>query len=98
VLVGDEVVLVAQVPLIARPQHGLGQRGHLLGDHAVDGDGHQQRRHLVVGDRPAREAFDEELDLARLERPAAALLVEELVNAVIGHRRKILWRTMNAER
>ena len=85
VLVGDVVVLSAQVPLIAAPQHGLRQRGHLFGGHPVDGDGHQQRRHLVIGNLAARVALDEQLDLTRFKRSAAAFAVENFVDIQVGH-------------
>lgn len=44
-------------------KHGVGQ--HFLLDvvHAFEEDGHQQRADLIIGDRAARHAVDEETDL-----------------------------------
>jgi len=84
-LVGKEVILIAEVPLLARLEHGLRQRRHFRGGHAIDRDRHQHCAHLIVGDVAACVAIDERLDFTRLERPAAALPIQELVDAEVSH-------------
>ena len=64
---------VRQVDPLARPHHGVGQPGGLLGRHAPPDDGHQQRRQLIVGDRRVGRPLDERLDRLGGERQALSL-------------------------
>src|SRR5687767_11886785 len=95
-LVGDEVVVVPKVPALAGAQHGLRERGHLGGSHPIDGRGHEERAHLIVGNLAAHVALDEPVDLRGLERSAAPFAVEEVVSAEASHERGSIADRMRA--
>ena len=62
----------------AGPDHGVGQRGRLLGRHAADADGHEQRGGLVVGQRAVGYGRDEGLDVGAIERAAVPLVADQI--------------------
>src|SRR5207302_1878044 len=61
---------------LAGGEHCIGERRELLALEPAQHDGHQQGRHLVVGDAAVRVRGDEGRPLRRRERAAAALAAD----------------------
>ena len=68
----------AEVHPLARRDHRVGPAGDLATLHAVEQDGHRQRRHLLVGDHPARVGVDHPVDLRVGELSSVALADDHL--------------------
>jgi hypothetical protein len=69
---------VGQVHALAGAQHRVRQQARLFGGHAVDGNRHQQRRRLILGDGTRRHTVDEDADLLAGERVPVALSRDDI--------------------
>ena len=59
----------------------VGQHGGLLVSHAAQVDGHEKRRHLVVGHIACHIAVDGEGQFFMVQRTAVALLGDNIVHS-----------------
>ena len=69
----------------AGSHHRVGELRGLLGRHAAQHDGHQQRGGLVVGNGAVGDARDEIFDLAATERSAVALAADDVDRSHSGN-------------
>ena len=81
VLVGLDARDGGQIDHVAGVGHDVGQHGGLLVSHAAQVDGHEQRRHLVVGHIACHIAVDGEGQLFMVQRAAVALLGDNIVHS-----------------
>ena len=79
VLVENRTVQIAPGEAGTGSGHGVGERDSLRAAHAVEENGHGERRHLALGDAPAGQPRDELGDLALIERAAVALLTNDFL-------------------
>src|SRR6267378_1436995 len=83
-LVSFWFVDVRKIERVSRMQHGVGEDLLLIIVHAVQVNGHQQRANLVVSDRAARDAVDEEIDLTARKLFAVTLLADYILRSQIA--------------
>ena len=81
VLVGLDARDGRQIDHVAGVGHDVGQHGGLLVSHAAQVDGHEKRRHLVVGHIACHIAVDGEGQFFMVQRTAVALLGDNIVHS-----------------